>query len=234
MIKAKHSFWGGLLLDKYILNLLKRRFRSFRLIGDAPIVPDDVPIMLTPNHSYWWDGFFVHLINKRFFNRKLYLMMLEKELTKYRFFTKGGAFSIEPRSPKKIHESVQYSASILTNRSDKNLICIFPQGDLTPVFEKPYVFRGGFLKIASSSGARVCVVPLAMRVNYLNEEYPDVFFKFGGSEILEPDSNYKPELFAKSLQSAMKDIENSIICGDFGKIFETGKKFSPDQPGNEL
>ena len=40
-------------------------------------------------------------------------MMLEKQLSKYRFFSKIGAYSIEPNSPKGILKSLGYTVSLL-------------------------------------------------------------------------------------------------------------------------
>ena len=43
-------------------------FMKFRCWGELPEIPDHLPLLLLPNHSTWWDGFFVYLLNKTDFS----------------------------------------------------------------------------------------------------------------------------------------------------------------------
>ncbi|MDX1777464.1 MAG: hypothetical protein R3339_01145, partial [Thermodesulfobacteriota bacterium] len=96
MIKASHKKWARLIFNPYCDLLLKRNFSQFLLVNDFPQLSPKLPLIITPNHISWWDGFFIYYLSKKKFNRKIYLMMLESSLEKFWFFQKIGAFSINP------------------------------------------------------------------------------------------------------------------------------------------
>ena len=77
MIKARHEAWAQVLFRHYVRRLLKKHFNNVHLIGEPPRLDDELPLIIVANHSTWWDGFFVHLINERFLHRELYLMMAQ-------------------------------------------------------------------------------------------------------------------------------------------------------------
>ena len=76
MIKANPTRWAKFIFHIYVMRLLKRSFHSFNLIGNIPKSDPELPLLLIPNHSTWWDGFFVYLLNDQFLKRELYMMML--------------------------------------------------------------------------------------------------------------------------------------------------------------
>ena len=59
-------------------------------------------LIVTPNHFSWWDGFFIYWTNKKLFNRKLYVLMLEEQLKRYWFFKKLGCYSIDLNDNRKM------------------------------------------------------------------------------------------------------------------------------------
>ena len=131
MIEAKHIFWAEKLFQFYIFRLLKKHFHAFHLLGEIPKIDPNIPVILIPNHSTWWDGFFFYLLNRKLFKRTIYLMMLESQLSKYHFFSKVGAYSVAPENPKKILQSLRYTIGLLKKHTDKKpIICIFPQGEM--------------------------------------------------------------------------------------------------------
>ena len=98
MIQARHAAWADRIFHPYVTWLFKRHFHALRLLGKIPETNPELPLLLLPNHSTWWDGFFVYLLNKKLFERQPYLMRREDQLSRYRFFTRLGAYSINPQS----------------------------------------------------------------------------------------------------------------------------------------
>ena len=150
MIQARHRLWADIIFQPYLTWLFKRNFHEIQLLGTPPEIPDDLPVLLLPNHSTWWDGFFVYLLNKKMFRRTAYLMMLESQLSKYKFFAKIGAYSIEPENRQGIIESLEYTVQLLNQemplRRSRDpdhrdgvppLVSIFPQGQLLPWQTRP-------------------------------------------------------------------------------------------------
>jgi len=131
MLTANHSKFSKFLFDLYIYPLLKRNFYAINLIGDIPNTNPEYPIIIAPNHSSWWDGFFLYLLNEKFFKRKFFIMILESSLEKYSFFRKLGGYSINQESPKSIVKSLNYTVEQMTD-NQQSFFTIFPQGILLP------------------------------------------------------------------------------------------------------
>ena len=143
LIRANHTLWAKKVFDIYVSRLLKQHFHAFHFLGEIPETDPQLPLLLLPNHSSWWDGFLVYLLNKKIFKRPLYLMMLEKELSKYGFFSRVGAYSIQPGNPKDVLESLHYTAGLLGQKETIPLVCIFPQGELKPWGKRPLGYKRG-------------------------------------------------------------------------------------------
>ena len=96
----------NLIFLPYILRQFRKTFHGLYFLGPVPTPDPTLPLLITPNHSTWWDGFFFYTLNKRIFRRKGYLMMLEEQLSKYRFFRRIGAFGIEPGLRRKSYQAL--------------------------------------------------------------------------------------------------------------------------------
>lgn len=221
MIKARHSVPADFFFRPYIKRLMKKSFCSMHLHGTVPETKDH-PVILLPNHSTWWDGFFAYLINDIFFQKKFYIMIVERQLSKYRFFTKLGGFSIDHESPKKMIRSLQYAASILDSEKSP-LMTIFPQGELLPNRIEDFSAKRGVGTILNNMRKPACLLPLAIRPMLLNEQVPHVFFKFGTAKIAG-SGEFQSNLYAAEMSSLLNDIDESVFRGETGKTFFMGKK----------
>lgn len=222
MIKANHRIWAEVVFRKYILRLLKKSFHSVNIIGGIPEIPDNLPLILAPNHSTWWDGFFVYLLNKKYFGRKFFIMILEEQLEKYKFFTKLGGFSINKSNPKSIIESLSYTAQLL-KENRYSVTTIFPQGELLPNYIKPLKFNRGIEKVVQNYNDIVAILPLSIRIEYLKEEKPTVFFKFGKLAIAKSNIVGLTESLRAEVESGLELIGESIISEQFGQVILDGK-----------
>jgi len=152
------------------------------LYGKMPVPDPKIPLILVPNHSTWWDGFFVYLLNVMIFNRPLYLMMTDRQLQAFPFFAKVGAYSIPEQWSKEMVKSLQYTLDILSDQTKSApLICIFPQGKLVPWSKRPLEYKKGLEWILKRYPGEVSVLPLAIKATFGEEQHPEVFFLFGES-----------------------------------------------------
>ncbi len=222
MIEAQHNRYADYIFGKYIHRMFRRHFNSFNMIGIKPELHDELPLIVTPNHSTWWDGFFLYYINKYFFQRKYYIMMLEDQLLNFPFFAKLGAFSIMQNNPKKIIESINYSAKVLSENS-KTMLVMFPQGRMLPDFQRPVKAFGGINKILEKCNGEVNMVTLGIKTCLLNEQLPHVFYKFGENYILDKNNIIDYEIIGKEIENNLNDIESSIINNDHGVEIFKGK-----------
>lgn len=146
MIKPRHNDLYKRFFNLYFNFILKRNFREIRIEGD--FVPDNRSILLVPNHFSWWDGFFAWKLNSLLLQKKFYLMMLESELAKHRFFTKLGAFSIAPTS-KGMLESLRFATEVISQPN--NLLVFYPQGKLYSQHHMALEFQKGIERIVEQT-----------------------------------------------------------------------------------
>jgi 1-acyl-sn-glycerol-3-phosphate acyltransferase len=138
--------------------------------------------MFYGNHSNWWDGLVEFLLTTEVFGFDSYLMMEEKQMTRYRFFRWIGAFSVNRARPRDVMASIRYAASIFTRPN--RALWIYPQAEMRPNDVRPLRFFGGLARIVELTG-RVQLVPVAHRYEFLMEQRPEVFTAFGVPEIVE-------------------------------------------------
>ena len=215
MIRAQHRHWADIIFQPYLRRLFKRNFHEIRLFGTPPEIADHLPLLLLPNHSTWWDGFFVYLLNKRVFHRAAHLMMLEAQLTRYKFFAKIGAYSIEPENPSGVIESLEYTLELLSK--ERTLVAIFPQGELLPWHTRPLGYKRGVEWILRKHGKPVTLLPLAIRTEFLGEKRPSVFFLFGDAYAFDPATFQGTDSLEKTQTELLNNLASRILQQEEGQ-----------------
>jgi hypothetical protein len=221
LIPANHARWADILFSAYLRRLMQRSFHSLRLLGALPQLTVGLPVVLIPNHSTWWDGFFVYLLNKELLHRRLYLMMLAEQLSRFRFFRRVGAFGIIPGQRRSVVETLRYSSSLLQDPG--NLLCMFPQGELRPYGVRPLGFEPGLKRILALSGARASLQMLAMRAEFRGDQLPEVYFLFD-----EPVEVRKAEIpsieWIEGRETSLLDrLDGLIATGESGSPILCGR-----------
>jgi 1-acyl-sn-glycerol-3-phosphate acyltransferase len=144
------------------------------------------PVIFCATHSGWWDGHLAYILNWRIFRHDAYLMMEEKQLRRYLFFTWAGVFGIDREDPHKALASVRYITRILLERPN-TVLWMFPQGKMAHPDVRPLGLYGGAANIARRVG-RCALVPVALRYDFLMEQAPDAFVRIGAPLQVEQDS----------------------------------------------
>ena len=221
MIKANPTRWAKFIFHIYVMRLMKHHFHAFHLFEDLPQPDPDLPLLLIPNHSTWWDGFFVYLLNEEIFKRELYLMMLDRQLAKYKFFARIGAFGISPGDKENVRESLSYAAELLHKQNV--MITIFPQGVLLPWGKRPMNFKKGIETIVQLYRKPINILPLAIRIEYGSEQRAEVFFQFRESLIVDAQSFQGIKWLEQVELNLLDDMADRIQRGEKGKKLLMGK-----------
>ncbi|MDZ7359044.1 MAG: lysophospholipid acyltransferase family protein [candidate division KSB1 bacterium] len=222
MIKANPTRWAKFVFHIYVMRLMKRQFHAFHLFGDLPQPDPNLPLLLIPNHSTWWDGFFVYLLNDQILKREPYLMMLDRQLAKYRFFARIGAFGITPGDRENVNESLNYTVELLQKKNV--MITIFPQGILLPWGKRPLNFKKGIEAIIQLYKKPINILPLAIRAEYGGEQRAEVFFQFGQNLIVDTDS-FQGVKWLESIElGLLDDLAEKIHRGEKGRQILIGKR----------
>jgi 1-acyl-sn-glycerol-3-phosphate acyltransferase len=204
MIRAEHRKWADRIFKFYIFRLLKKNFSHFYRLNDFPQFPSGAAV-LTPNHISWWDGFFMYFLQKKIApEKKLNLMMLEKQLKRYSFFKKVGAFSIDPDHPAGMKETVYYFRELLEGA--ENWIVLYPQGEIQP-YERATLKQG--LQLFLKKQPTHPVIPVGFRILYENEKNPALYMRFGEplqAETVVKDFKVYEDAFFRNLKQLNRDI----------------------------
>jgi 1-acyl-sn-glycerol-3-phosphate acyltransferase len=221
MIKANPTCWAKFIFHIYVMRLMKRHFNAFHLFGDVPQPDSNLPLLLIPNHSTWWDGFFVYLLKDQILKRNLYLMMLDSQLAKYNFFARIGAFGITPGDRRNVRESLNYTVELL--QKSNVMITIFPQGILLPWGKRPLNFKKGIEAIIRLYNKPINILPLAMRAEYGSEQRAEVFFQFGENFIVDAKSFQGIKWLEQVELNLLDDIADQIHRGEKGRKLLLGR-----------
>lgn len=194
MLKVRRSKIYTLWFRYYSRAQFRKFFSSVRSFGSDLFEEMDraIPIIFYINHAYWWDGFWSQLCTEAYFNQNLYIIIEYKQLVRYQFFTRLGAFSIVRENPREAIKTINYAVECLSTTSEKqNALWIFPQGEIRHIDERPLGFFGGTAKIVEGllkQNTPVYLSSMVTRVDYLDEQKPDMFLSFKAPELVTPEN----------------------------------------------
>lgn len=221
--RANKSKWAQRIFQLYIHWLLGQHFHSMQVLGNVPQTDARFPVLLLPNHSTWWDGFFVFLLNERIFKRPIFLMMLEKQLRRYRFFARLGAFGIDPANAKLSLQALKYTLSLFEMPAPKPLVCIFPQGELLPWHSRPLRLKPGVEWLVRKYPDQLNLVLLAMRCEYGAEQRAKVIFKMSENRVVSgatfPDLN----ALQAEMEKLLSEVSENLAQGEEGQMLFSGR-----------
>ncbi len=204
---------------------MRRHFYAVHLYGRIPEVHPEEAILLLPNHSSWWDGFFIYLLNKACFHRRVWLMMLESQLKQNKFFSRLGAFSINKSTPGHIRESISYAAKIL--QKPGSILCLFPQGELLPWGKRPVRYKKGLSLVTKKANCAYTVVLLAMKIEFLQQQRPEVFLLPGPAVHVGENENLELSLCEELETKLLDDLKQRIMNNEkSATVFRGGRSIN--------
>ena len=169
MIRAKHHPLYVRASDWIMERLLHRHFRQIHI--RSQVKDPEGPVLLLANHFSWWDGFLARYAVTKTLKKKVFVMMLEEELSKRPVLRKVGAFSVRKNS-RTVKESMDYAIKIL--ESPDHLLLLFPQGKFQSLHQYPLEFEKGWFRILEEAPGNTKVVFLAALTDYFDHRRPDL------------------------------------------------------------
>lgn len=167
ILKAKHNFFIYPFFQWYAVWLIKRKFSKANIIGSFD--DKNLPVLLIANHISWWDGFWVMYLNLKILKRKFHFMMLEEQLRKFWFFNYTGGFSVNKKA-KSVIETLNYTGELLSD--SKNMVLIFPQGEIQSMHLQTFSFEKGINHILSGKEEKIQILFMANLVDYFSTPKP--------------------------------------------------------------
>jgi chlorobactene lauroyltransferase len=178
---AKNWLGDNALYWLFARRSLWKNFHRVWLQSHGPLpTPADGPLILYLNHSSWWDGYLMYVIHRLVLHGRFdsYLLMEERQLQAYRFFSWSGAFSVNRQDPEDTRRSQTYAANLLRSGHCARALYIFPQGRIVHPDQRPLVTYPGIARITAQSGP-VNLCPVAMRYEFRGQQQPHAFIRIG-------------------------------------------------------
>ena len=199
IIKARHHWFFYWFFRKYSNWLPRLDFRE--IVLHTQIEDKGLPVLMIGNHFSWWDGFLAEYVNRRLFDRKYHVMMLEEQLRTRMFLNKTGAYSIR-KGDRSMLETFRYSAELLGD--PRNVVVMFPQGRIHSQHDHQIVFERGWYRMMDKVENPVQMVFFIMLTDYYSHRKPSLHiyvydFHYAGRNLEEVEEAFR-ERFRESVE----------------------------------
>lgn len=163
------------------------------------------------NHNMWWDGLLPLFLSRKVFKQNARAFMEDKQMQKYSFFSKIGAFSVDLSNPRSALRSLRFAVDSM-NRSSPCLF-IYPEGELTPVLNAKPVFQNGLAWLYQNMDSNVDFVPIAFYSHIFRDSKPELYIYIGEAMKLDAKLS-KNELTAEFEQAVLRLlVETRKVAG---------------------
>jgi 1-acyl-sn-glycerol-3-phosphate acyltransferase len=179
------------------------------------------PLLITPNHTSWWDGLLMYHLNTLLIRRRFNVMMLENQLRTLPFFRRLGCFGVNKKSPASVRASLRYMNQVLQDKA--NMLVIFPQGSIQPNTDSPLSLKLGIKSLEVSTDAQI--IPLYIQYESLNNQRLTVFLSFGDA-ISFKDYKANTELLIQALAELRRHSYRMLEVPNYGRRL-AGRKMIP-------
>ena len=181
--------------------LLERRFRYIGFTGELdPVLVQDRPVLYIMNHSSWWDGLLAYHAFRTLTSHDHYVMMEEKQLNKFTFFRKLGAFSINKESASDVRASLEYTIQLLL--AGKR-VWMYPQGKIMHQDLRPLSFQRG-IGVLLRRLPSAAVIPVTLVHGMYGQDKPEALL-MAGPPLLKNWGMMDSRIITNKLETAMEE-----------------------------
>ncbi|RZK42205.1 MAG: glycerol acyltransferase [Pedobacter sp.] len=151
----------------YFAYIFKRNFSNFNY--NQITVNDGEALLVLANRFSWWDGFMLFQLNKKVFKKKFHVLVTSDDFERIRYIKYFGAFAPDKKG-KDVIETFNYAGALLDN--PKNMVLIFPQGDIRSSHVNRVGFEKGMLQVINASKKNFQLVFSVILTDYFNNKKP--------------------------------------------------------------
>ena len=189
----------------YYMNWFFRyRFRNIWL-SQHYFPEEDSKTIYFLNHTTWWDGLIPLFLNENVLKQKGRAMMEDKQMLKYSFFKKIGAFSVHLDNPKSALVSLRYAVKSM--QRPNAALFIYPEGEInTFSYNKP-TFKQG-LAWLTEQVPDADVVPVGIYMHCMYKSKPELVIRIDSA--VEIDHTQGSDAINDSLQMEMRNTLRAL------------------------
>lgn len=192
----------------YVRRHLHRHFHAVRMLGQAPAVPQDRPLIAFINHPSWWDpltGLFLSSV--LYPERQLYGPMDARQLKRFPILGKCGLFGIEPGTALGARQLLRAADAIFAQPGRS--LWLTPQGRFADVRERPLGLAGG-LEFLARRHPNAALLPIALEYTFWNDRLPEI--------LVHPGALCSAEAAEDSLAAAMDTLRSAALTRDAARF----------------
>ena len=151
-----------------------------------------------------------------------------EELHRFPLLKRGGAFSVNKKSPQASMPALKYAVDVLGDIN--NILYIFPEGIIKPPNHRPLELQTGITYIAEKAVknyGKVALMPVAVNYYFLRDNRPEVLVDFGDIIVLKDErpnrkeyTQYLGDILQKLCDNQIKNISNGNLIG-YQTLFES-------------
>lgn len=225
MNKPQKSIKTEILLSGFLDYQFKKHFYKVH-IDDSNSFKGKGPKLYVMNHSSWWDGLLIFYLNRKVMKEDSYAMMSKKGIEEFPFFSRIGAFAVDPASPKDLMRSLKMSQMLL---EEKKSVWIFPQGKEEHIEKRPVSYMNGPAYLAEKI-AHLQIIPIAAYYTFRHDQRPELFIRIGiavSAENLQNLSrNQKTSYLRVHHENLISSVREDIINEQLDQytLFKRGSK----------
>jgi 1-acyl-sn-glycerol-3-phosphate acyltransferase len=167
----------------YIRQSLRGHFHRVRLHLEAPD-PGPTPTLWHGTHLSWWDGY-LSLALAHHLGLEYRVMMLQENLSQYRFLRFAGAFGVARGNARGALESLRFAVNELQQLPARGLM-MFPSGEIGSPFVRPIPYEPGVASLALRVAKRqpIHLRAVAFRLEHLGEAKPEALIRVSAPRVV--------------------------------------------------
>lgn len=182
-LPARESSLFAALFRIYARWLFRRRFRKVWVRSSYRPGPDSRTVYYL-NHNSWWDGLVPVLLNDRLFGQRARAMMEKRQIRRYPFFRRLGAFSVSRSDSASALPSLRYA--LRSMKRPRAALYIFPGGKITAP-GSPLEFEGGLTWLFRQLPEdETDFVPVGLYIHTIRSDKPELHINVGAAESPDP------------------------------------------------
>ncbi|MBU3700361.1 MAG: hypothetical protein FGM33_10210 [Candidatus Kapabacteria bacterium] len=212
-------FWG-----RYFNFTLRRHFSRGFIAGEEHLesvkdAVDGIPTIIVSTHGSWWDA--AAAITIAFCRHSLDMdgMMEYRQLSRYRFFSRLGIFSVIREDAKSAMKSLRYAAGRI--RGTNRILWMYPQGELIHQDVDRIDCEPG-VGILTHLVGPCRILPVAMRYEMLREQRPACWVRFDKSLVIEPSTPIRHvQAICSEALTSVRDVLRADAMSERHEHYET-------------
>ncbi len=199
----------------YIRQSLRGHFYRVRLHLEAPD-PHPTPTLWHGTHLSWWDGY-LSLALAHHLGLEYRVMMLEENLSQYRFLRFAGAFGVARGNARGALESLRFAVNELQQRPARGLM-MFPSGEIGSPFQRPLPYEPGVASLALQVAKRepIHLRAIAFRLEHLGEAKPEALIRVSSPRVVTAGLSVSEltGLLRQDLEREADALQTDLIGGN--------------------